>query len=42
MIILTPELLLDYMSGISGHQQSSGYDGPWKGPGLPLLAAADF
>jgi hypothetical protein len=29
--------------GISDHQQSWGYeDGPWKGPGLPLLVAADF
>jgi len=28
---------------ISGHQQSWGYeDGPWKGPGPPLLVAADF
>ena len=28
---------------ISDHQQSWGYeDGPWKGPGSPLLAAADF
>jgi len=28
--------------GISGHQQSWGYeDGPWKGPGPPLLVAAD-
>ena len=28
---------------ISDHQQSWGYeDGPWKGPGLPLLVAADF
>jgi len=28
---------------ISDHQQSWGYeDGPWKGPGPPLLAAADF
>jgi hypothetical protein len=27
----------------SDHQQSWGYvDGPWKGPGPPLLAAADF
>jgi hypothetical protein len=29
--------------GISDHQQSWGYeDGPWKGPGPPLLVAADF
>jgi hypothetical protein len=28
---------------ISGHQQSWGYeDGPWMGPGPPLLVAADF
>ena len=28
---------------ISDHQQSWGYeDGPWKGPGPPLLVAADF
>jgi len=28
---------------ISGHQQSWGYeDGPWKGPGPPLLVVADF
>ena len=28
---------------ISGHQQSRGYeDGPWKGPGPPLLVAADL
>ena len=28
---------------ISDHQQSWGYeDGPWKGPGLPLLGAADL
>jgi len=28
---------------ISGHQQSWRYeDGPWKGPGPPLLVAADF
>ena len=28
---------------ISDHQQSWGYeDGPWKGPGPPLLGAADF
>ncbi len=30
-------------SEISDHQQSWGYeDGPWKGPGPPLLGAADF
>ena len=30
-------------TGISDHQQSWGYeDGPWKGPGPPLLATADF
>jgi hypothetical protein len=28
---------------INGHQLSWGYeDGPWKGPGPPLLAASDF
>jgi hypothetical protein len=28
---------------ISDHQQNWGYeDGPWKGPGPPLLVAADF
>jgi len=28
---------------ISDHQQSWRYeDGPWKGPGPPLLVAADF
>jgi len=28
---------------ISDHQRSWGYeDGPWKGPGPPLLVAADF
>ena len=28
---------------ISDHQQSWGdEDGPWKGPGPPLLVAADF
>jgi len=28
---------------ISDHQQSWVYeDGPWKGPGPPLLVAADF
>jgi hypothetical protein len=28
---------------ISDHQQNWGYeDGSWKGPGPPLLAAADF
>jgi len=28
---------------ISDHQQSWGYeDGPWKGPGPPLLVAADY
>jgi len=31
------------MKKISDHQQSWGYeDGPWKGPGPPLLVAADF
>ena len=31
------------MDEISDHQQSWGYeDGPWKGPGPPLLVAADF
>jgi len=37
-------LRADYLSaGISDHQQSWGYaDGPWKGPGPPLLAVADF
>ena len=30
-------------SQISDHQQSWGYkDGPWKGPGPPLLGDADF
>jgi len=29
-------------TAISDHQQSWGYeDGPWKGPGPPLLVAAD-
>jgi len=28
---------------ISDHHQNWGYeDGPWKGPGPPLLVAADF
>jgi hypothetical protein len=28
---------------ISDHQQSLGYEeGPWKGPGPPLLMVADF
>jgi len=28
---------------ISDHQQSWGYEeGPWKGPGPPLLMVADF
>jgi len=28
---------------ISDHQRSWGHeDGPWKGPGSPLLVAADF
>ena len=38
-------LLLVYCQShqISDHQQSWGYeDGPWKGPGPPLLVAADF
>jgi len=37
-------LVLDFfMTLISDHQQSWGYeDGPWKGPGSPLLVAADF
>ena len=31
------------MKAISDHQQSRGYeDGPWKGPGPPLLVAADL
>jgi len=31
------------VSAISDHQQSWGYeDGPWNGPGPPLLVAADF
>jgi len=31
------------MREISDHQRSWGYeDGPWKGPGPPLLVAADF
>jgi hypothetical protein len=30
-------------SKISDHQRSWGYeDGPWKGPGSPLLVAADL
>jgi hypothetical protein len=30
------------MKAFSDHQQSWGYeDGPWKGPGPPLLVAAD-
>ena len=33
----------DIRPAISDHQQSWGYeDGPWKGPGPPLLVAADF
>jgi len=36
-------LHLEWGVGISDHQQSWGYeDGPWKGPGPLLLAAADF
>ena len=32
-----------YCWGISDHQRSWGYeDGPWKGPGPPLLVAADL
>jgi hypothetical protein len=32
-----------FFSKISDHQRSWGYeDGPWKGPGPPLLVAADF
>jgi len=31
------------MAQISDHQQSWGYEeGPWKGPGPPLLMVADF
>jgi hypothetical protein len=34
---------LDPNTEISDHQQSWGYeDGPWKGPGPPLLGAADL
>jgi len=37
--LLLPELELP----ISDHQQSWGYeDGPWKGPGPPLLVTTDF
>jgi hypothetical protein len=37
---LTVEKLIQQ---ISDHQQSWGYeDGPWKGPGPPLLVAADL
>jgi len=36
-------MLLQLLSKISDHQQSWGYeDGPWKGPGPPLLVAADL
>jgi hypothetical protein len=32
-----------YLNKISDHQQSWRYeDGPWKGPGPPLLVVADF
>jgi hypothetical protein len=32
-----------YYQSISDHQRSWGYeDGPWKGPGPPLLVVADF
>jgi hypothetical protein len=34
---------MDDLAEISDHLQSWGYeDGPWKGPGPPLLVAADF
>jgi len=37
------ENCVGHNSKISDHQQSWGYeDGPWKGPGPPLLVAADF
>jgi hypothetical protein len=36
-------LKIDAVIIISDHQQSWGYeDGPWKGPGPPLLGVADF
>jgi len=35
--------MLNIVPQISDHQQSWGYeDGPWKGPGPPLLVAADL
>ena len=34
---------MDDLAEIGDHQQNWGYeDGPWKGPGPPLLVAADF
>ena len=39
----TALILRNRQPEISDHQQSHGYeDGPWKGPGPPLLVAADF
>jgi hypothetical protein len=35
--------MLHIITPSSDHQQNWGYeDGPWKGPGSPLLVAADF
>ena len=36
-------IMIGLQAEISDHQQSWGYeDGPWKGPGPPLLGGADF
>ncbi|MCP4252602.1 MAG: hypothetical protein GY775_04170, partial [Candidatus Scalindua sp.] len=41
--IIEVKLADDRLEEISDHQQSWGYeDGPWKGPGPPLLVAADY
>jgi hypothetical protein len=44
LILLFSIVILGYgYWRISDHQQSWGHaDGPWKGPGPPLLVAADF
>jgi hypothetical protein len=43
LISYIAQALVDHPEQISDHQQSWGYeDGPWKGPGPPLLVAADF
>ena len=38
------EIQVEHLRALStsDHQQSWCYDGPWKGPGPPLLVAADF